>query len=63
MMRIKESERIFFLIFRLNIVRYDSYLANEIAMEVEEWKQKVFGVIVKSFIRVLVSVSETSIVS
>ena len=35
--------------FRLNIVTHDPYQANEIVMEIEEWKQKVPGVHVKSF--------------
>ena len=35
----------------------------EIAMEIEEWKQKVPSGCVKSFSRVLLSVLETSIVS
>ena len=54
MMRIKESERRpFFLIFRWNIVLHDSYQADEIVTEIEEWKQKVLGVCVESFSRVL----------
>ena len=66
MMRIKESERrlfFFFLICRWNIVLHDSYQADEIAIEIEEWKQKISGVCDKSFSRVLLSVSEISIVS
>ena len=30
-------EEIIFVIFRLNIVLHDSYEANEIVMEIEEW--------------------------
>ena len=48
--------------FKLNIVTHDLYQANEIVMEIEEWKQKVPGVHVKSFMRVLLSVIEISIV-
>ena len=63
-MRIKESERRpFFLIFRWNIVVHDSYQADEIVTGIEEWKQKVPGVCVKSFRRVLLSVLETSVLS
>ena len=54
MMKIKESERRpFFFIFRRNIVLHDSCQADEIVTEIEEWKQKVLGVYVKSFRRVL----------
>ena len=63
MMRIKESERVIFLIFRWNIFLHDSYQADEIVTEIEEWRQKVPGVCVKSFSRVLLSVLETSVVS
>ena len=64
MMRIKESERRpFFLIFSWNIVLHDSYQTDESAMEIEEWKQKVSGVFVKRFSRVLLSLLDTSIVS
>ena len=64
MMRIRElGWRPSFLIFRWNIVLRDSYQADEVAMEIEEWKQKVSGVYVKSFSRVLLSVLKTSIVS
>ena len=35
----------------------------EIVTEIEEWEQKVPGVCVKSFSRVLLSVLETSVVS
>ena len=57
MMRVKGSERRPFIsIFRLNIVLNDSYEADEIVMEIEEWKQKVPDDHVKSFSRVLLSV-------
>ena len=46
-------EETIFLIFRWNIVIHDSYQADEIVTEIEEWKQKVLGVCVKSFSRVL----------
>ena len=46
-------EETIFLIFRWNIVLHDSYQADEIVTEIEEWKQKVLGVCVKSFSRVL----------
>ena len=53
MMRVKESERRpFIFTFRLTIVLHDSYQADEIIMEIEEWKQ-VPGNYVKSFSRVL----------
>ena len=51
------------LILRRNIVIHDSYKADEIVKEIEEWKQKVLEVCVKSFSRVLLSVLETSVVS
>ena len=39
MIRVKGSERrSFIFIFRLNIVLHDSYQADEIAMEIDEWK-------------------------
>ena len=64
MIRIKESERRpFICISRLNIVQRDSYQADEIVMEIEEWKQKVVDDYVKSFSRVLIGVLETSILS
>ena len=47
------------LILRRNIVIHDSYKADEIVKEIEEWKQKVLDVCVKSFSRVLLSVLET----
>ena len=64
MIRVKESERRpFIFISRLNIVQRDSYQADEIVMEIEEWKQKVADDYVKSFSRVLLGVLETSILS
>ena len=64
MIRVKGSERRPFIsIFRLNIVLHDSYQADEVVMEIEEWKQKVTEDYVKSFIRFLLSVLETPIVS
>ena len=61
---IKRSERrSFVFIFRLNIDLCDSYQANEIVMEIEEWKQKVPDEYLKSFGRFLLGVLETSIVS
>ena len=61
-MKVKGSERRpFIFISRLNIVQRDSYQADEIVMEVEEWKQKVVDDYVKSFSRVLLGVLETSI--
>ena len=62
MIRVKGSERRpFIFISRLNIVQRDSCQANEIVMEIEEWKQKVAEDYVKSFSRVLLGVLETSI--
>ena len=64
MMRVQGSERRpFIFISRLNIVQLDSDQADEIAMEIEEWKQKVADDYVKSFGRVLLGVLETSILS
>ena len=64
MIRVKGSERRPFIsIFRLNIVLHDSYQADEVVMEIEEWKQKVTEDYVKSFIRFLLSALETPIVS
>ena len=64
MMRVKGSERRpFVFIFKLNIVLCDSYQADEIIMEIEEWKQKFPSDSVKSFSKVLLSVLQTSIVS
>ena len=57
------EETICFFVFRLNIVLRNSYQADEIVMEIEEWKQKVPSDSVKSFSRVLLSVLETSVVS
>ena len=63
MMRIKESERRpFFKIFRWNIVLQGSHQADEIVIEIEEWKQ-VPGICVKSFSRALLRALETSLVS
>ena len=56
-------EETIFLFFRWNIVLHDSYQADKIVIEIEEWKQKVPVVCVKSFSRVLLSVLETSVVS
>ena len=62
--RVKESERRpFIFIFSLNIVLRDLYQTDEIVMEIEEWKEKVPDNYVKSFIKVLLSVLETSVVS
>ena len=64
MIRVKESERRpFVFISRLNIVQHDSYQADEIVMEIEEWKQKVADDYVKSYSRILLGVLETSILS
>ena len=61
---IKGSERRpFVFIFRLNIDLYNSYQANEIVLEIEEWKQKLPDEYLKSFGRFLLGVLETSIVS
>ena len=46
-------EETIFLIFRMNIALHDSYQTDQVAMEIEEWKQKVLGVYVKSFDRLL----------
>ena len=58
----RNREETIFLIFRRNIVLHGSYQADEIVIEIEEWKQKVPVVCVKSFSRVLLSVLETSVV-
>ena len=64
MIRVKSPERRpFIFISRLNIVQRDSYQADKIVMEIEEWKQKVPDDYVKSFSRVLLGVLETSILS
>ena len=64
MIRVKGSEkRPFVFISRLNIVQRDSYQANEIVIEIEEWKQKVVDDYVKRFSRVLLGVLGTSILS
>ena len=44
-------------------IQRDSYQADEIVMEFEEWKQKVADDYVKSFSRILLDVLETSILS
>ena len=56
-------EETIFLNFRWNVVLHDSYQAHEIVTEIEEWRQKVPGVYVKSFSRVLLSVLEKLVVS
>ena len=57
--RVKGSERRpFIFISRLNIVQRDSYQADEIVMEIEEWKQKVANYYVKSYSRVLLGVGD-----
>ena len=64
MTRVKRSEkRPFIFVSRVNIVQRDSYQADEIVMEIEEWKQKVANSYVKSFSRSLLGVLETSILS
>ena len=45
------------------MVQRDSYQADEIVREIEEWKQKVADYYVKSFSRALLGVLETSILS
>ena len=52
-----------YFVMTRNIVLHDSYQTDKIVIEIEEWKQKVPGVCVKSFSRVLLSVVETSVVS
>ena len=60
MIRVKGSERRpFIFISRLNIVQRDSCQADEIVMEIEEWKQKVVDDYVESFNRVLLAMLET----
>ena len=56
-------EETIFLIFRWIIVLHNLYQADEIVIEIKEWKQKILGVCVKSFSSVLLSVLETSVVS
>ena len=64
MIRVKASERRpFIFISRLNIVQRDSYQTDKIVMAIEEWKQKAADDYVKSFIRVLLGVLDTSILS
>ena len=50
-------------IYRLNIVQLDSYQADEIIMEIEEWKQKFADDYVKSLRRNLLGVLEASVLS
>ena len=45
------------------MVQRDSYQADEIVMEIEEWKQKIADDYVKYFSRVLLGVLETSVLS
>ena len=52
-------EETIFLIFRWNIL-HDSYQVDEIVTEIEEWKENVLGVCVKSFSRVLKRVGHIS---
>ena len=64
MIRVKGSERrSFIFISGLNIVQHDSYQADKIVMEIEEWKQKVVDDYDKSFSRVLLGVLEPLILS
>ena len=64
MIRVKGLERRpFIFISRLNTVQRDSHKADEIVMEIEEWKQKVADDYIKSFSRVWLGVLETSILS
>ena len=60
MIRIKGSERRpFIFISRLNIFQHESYQADEIFTDIEEWEQKVEDDYVKSFSRLLLGVLET----
>ena len=62
MIRVKWSERRpFIFISRLNIIQRDSYQADEIVIEIEEWKQNVVDDYVKSITRVLLGALEASI--
>ena len=62
--RVKGLERRpFIFIFRLNTVLRDSYQADQIVMDIDEWKLKVQDNYVKSFVRVLLGVLEASVVS
>ena len=64
MIRVKGSERRpFIFISRLNIVQRNSCQADEIVVEIQEWKQKVADDYVKIFSRILLGVLETSILS
>ena len=61
MMRVKASERRpFIFAFSLNIVLLDLYQADEIVMEIEEWKHQIPEDYVKSFSKVLLSTLEVS---
>ena len=53
-------EETIFSIFRWNIVLHDPYNADEIVTEIEEWKQKVPGIRVKSCSKVLLRLLKTS---
>ena len=55
------TEETIFLIFRWNIVLHNSYQVELKNIEIEEWKQKVPGVCVKSCSTVLLSVLETHV--
>ena len=49
-MKVKESDRRpFVFILRLNIALHDSYQADKIFIEIEEWKPNFSGDYVKSF--------------
>ena len=50
MIRVKGSERRLIFISGLNIVRHDSYQADKIVMEIEEWKQKVATIMSKALV-------------
>ena len=64
MIKVKGSERrTFIFISRLNIVQNESHQADEIVVEIKEWKQKVVDDYVKIFGRVSLGMLETSILS
>ena len=64
MMWAKGSERRPFIsISRVDIVQRDSYQADVIVMEIEEWNQKVVNDYVKGFSRSLLGVLEISALS
>ena len=51
MIRVKGEKRIpFYLIFRLNIVLCDSCQADEIVVEIDEWKQKFQATMSKALV-------------